>query len=292
VSRSKIPEREELEEMGKTMSRLEIANSFGVSPSTLSCWFKTYGLPKPIKKPKFIDLTGHKFGRLTALYPSEKRDKGGCVRWVCSCSCSPSVRTEVRSSHLISLETTSCGCAVREAFVHPIDITGFVSGRLTAIRPTNRRYSGSVIWETRCSCGNTSYVTASNIKNKRILSCGCLAREIASSLAKDRVGPLSNTWNPDLTEEERQTGRNYPEYREWRTVVYERDNYTCQACGEVGGNLNAHHIDGYAKNPGLRTTLENGATLCKECHKDFHHQYGNHDNTREQFEEWMSEKDE
>ena len=33
-----------------------------------------------------------------------------------------------------------------------------------------------------------------------------------------------------------------PEYFQWRNAIYERDNYTCQECGDkTGGNLNAHH---------------------------------------------------
>lgn len=38
---------------------------------------------------KFIgkDITGQRFGTLTALYPTDKRAKGGYVVWVCECDC-------------------------------------------------------------------------------------------------------------------------------------------------------------------------------------------------------------
>ena len=56
------------------------------------------------------------------------------------------------------------------------------------------------------------------------------------------------------------------EYREWRKAVFERDNYTCQTCKVRGKIMNAHHIKPFAFFPELRFSLENGLTLCTECH--------------------------
>lgn len=94
-------------------------------------------------------------------------------------------------------------------------------------------------------------------------------------------------WNYNKTDEERKNDRSYPEYKEWRKSIYKRDNYICQKCGEIAGILNAHHLEGYANNKELRTTLENGITLCESCHKDFHHQYGKGNNTKQQFIEFI-----
>lgn len=52
------------------------------------------------------------FGRLTALYPVEKKTSRGGIYWLCRCVCGI-VRT-VRSDRLVSGETTSCGCYLRE----------------------------------------------------------------------------------------------------------------------------------------------------------------------------------
>lgn len=60
--------------------------------------------------------------------------------------------------------------------------------------------------------------------------------------------------------------RNSADYRSWRKQVYERDNYTCCFCGTRGGHLNADHIKSWAYYPELRFDIDNGRTLCLECH--------------------------
>lgn len=57
------------------------------------------------------------------------------------------------------------------------------------------------------------------------------------------------------------------EYKLWRESVFKRDNFTCVWCGERGGKLQADHIKPFADYPELRFALDNGRTLCLECHK-------------------------
>ncbi len=56
-------------------------------------------------------------------------------------------------------------------------------------------------------------------------------------------------------------------YREWRKAVFERDDYACQDCGQRGGKLHADHIQPFALFPELRLNINNGRTLCIDCHK-------------------------
>lgn len=68
--------------------------------------------------------------------------------------------------------------------------------------------------------------------------------------------------------------RKCEDYKKWRIDVFNRDFFTCQCCGQVGGILNAHHIKEFSKYPELRFKVDNGITLCKSCHKEIHKKKG------------------
>lgn len=58
-----------------------------------------------------------------------------------------------------------------------------------------------------------------------------------------------------------------------RKEIFERDNYTCQECGERGCHLNAHHIVPISEGGDVHDT-SNGVTLCLKCHRDRHKERG------------------
>lgn len=130
-----------------------------------------------------------------------------------------------------------------------------------------------------CNCGNIEKIRLDNFRQgKRCRECGN---------EKNR-GENNVRYNEELSEEERKERRNYPQYREWRKNVYERDDYTCQKCKVRGGELHAHHLYSYSQYPDKRVCIDNGITLCVDCHTEFHATYGVWGNTREQYEEWTA----
>ena len=59
-----------------------------------------------------VDLRDKKFGRLTALYPTERRDRKGSVYWHCACDCGR--MAEITEWALVSGSRRSCGCLKSE----------------------------------------------------------------------------------------------------------------------------------------------------------------------------------
>lgn len=91
-------------------------------------------------------------------------------------------------------------------------------------------------------------------------------------------------WKGGLTSLKTQIRNNF-KYRQWRSDVFTRDNFTCQYCGKRGIYLEAHHLIEFS-NIILKnniTTLEqalnceelwninNGQTLCRKCHDTTKH---------------------
>lgn len=96
-----------------------------------------------------------------------------------------------------------------------------------------------------------------------------------------KLGIRNPVWRGGVTKL-RHAIRKLPEYREWRSIIFARDAYTCQSCSRTGGQL---HVDHYPIsyrdiiiNNELKTIMDaikcdalwdakNGRTLCIPCHK-------------------------
>lgn len=81
------------------------------------------------------------------------------------------------------------------------------------------------------------------------------------------IGEKNPNWRGGITPENKKI-RCSLEYKLWRKAVFERDNYQCIWGGKEHGNkLHADHIKPFSLYPELRFAIDNGRTLCYECHK-------------------------
>jgi predicted restriction endonuclease len=91
-------------------------------------------------------------------------------------------------------------------------------------------------------------------------------------LSEAKKGENNPMWKGGITPENKRL-RQSATFRRWREAVFMRDNWTCQICGIRGGvKLHPHHIKEFAIYPELRFDVDNGITLCADCHSKIHGQ--------------------
>jgi hypothetical protein len=150
----------------------------------------------------FVDISGQRFGRLTALEPAGKYFNA--VTWLCQCECGR--QTEARGFSLRAGAQRSCGCLGRgRKFV---DISGQQFGRLTALEPAGKYRNGAIIWLCQCDCGTPTRVSGSVLRSGAQRSCGCLRKETSA-----RVGRAARRHGHCVG------GKSTPEYNSWRAML-------------------------------------------------------------------------
>lgn len=155
---------------------------------------------------KRIDLTNQVFGYWKVIsFDQEKTNNHGSY-WICKCQLCGEIKS-VRSTHLRSGKSTSCGCSMNKIS------KGQTFGYLEAIS-INEERSGKGkgnFWNCYChNCGNYNVVNASNLILNRALSCGCIKMskgeyEIEEYLKQNNIKYKKQYSFPDLKGE-----NNYP----------------------------------------------------------------------------------
>ncbi|MCL2776186.1 MAG: hypothetical protein FWD71_23035 [Oscillospiraceae bacterium] len=121
------------------------------------------------------NLTGQRFGKLLAVRATDQR-KGGSIVWECKCDCGKTAY--IRANTLNSGGARSCGCERDKNHIKTIDLTGQRFGRLLVVKVVGKnKNQKDTLWECKCDCGNTHYVTTGNLNSGTINSCGCLKEE-------------------------------------------------------------------------------------------------------------------
>jgi len=157
-----------------------------------------------------------------------------------------------------------------------------LSKSLTGKISWNRGLKGSIPWNRGIPHSKETRAKMSKAGRNKILS-----EEHKKNISKSNKGSKNGNWKGGITELFFKIHNSF-KYRQWRSDVFTRDNFTCQNCGQIGGKLNVHHIKPYSKIIQFYeiTTIEqaleceeiwninNGITLCGECHKVIHRKRG------------------
>lgn len=146
-------------------------------------------------------------------------------------------------------------------------------------------------WEQRF-CSRKCAGKANGFKNKKAWNKGLVGYRkgyIMTREQKIKIGNSNRKKHKDNVTPVKNLIRSQFLYREWRAKIYERDDYTCQVCGERSKagkrkEIHAHHIKHLAdiirefeiktiqdaQNCGELWEINNGITMCVDCHKMAH----------------------
>ena len=242
----------------------------------------------PVGRAK--DIRGQKFGRLTVVDRVDNNKSG--TNWLCECECGN--KDFFISANLVSGDTKSCGCLRQEEYRDKaLSYVGVKFNDLTVVKPTKEIKGNKRQYLLRCVCGTFCYGDIANLNNGNKKSCGCLLTGFITKMNKEKDVRLEKhpRWITGLTDKQRldmYRMTNKDSINNWRNQVYQRDNHTCQLCNNRGGTLNAHHLNAWNAYPDERFDIDNGITLCTDCHTTFHKEYGYGNNTKEQFNEYLN----
>ena len=135
-----------------------------------------------VPKSPLLQLEGQRFGRLTVIKKTGKKNNERQFLWECHCDCGNKI--EVAGILLRTGGVKSCGCFRRECSENKrLDIAGMTFNRLTAIRPVGERNKkNNILWLFKFACGNEIVCSASSVKEGGTKSCGCLKIDRANLL--------------------------------------------------------------------------------------------------------------
>lgn len=145
----------------------------------------TYWEERPLGK--LTDLTGHKFTKLTVLFPVYVKNRSNTHRyWLCKCDCGNEI--VCRSDCLQNKHIQSCGCMIIEGVYKKSEkiireTIGCRFGKLVAREFIGYKMKADGInmamFRCTCDCGNDNFIVSGNsLRCGLTLSCGCLTRSV------------------------------------------------------------------------------------------------------------------
>ena len=225
---------------------------------------------KPIKSdPKFEDLTGLKFARLTVIgLAPKKRDGRGMLVWSCLCDCGN--RKDVTGHNLRWQQVASCGCLHRGGPGARIDLAGKRFGKLVAVRYeyiTDSHGRRRPKWLCYCDCGNAPLVNSQALRSGNTKSCGC-SRRNGKPFSKTEDAFQSLLANYRKTSERRNRTFTLTE-NQFREIT-KRDCHYCgtppSLSGEKRWAQSRYYYNGIDRlNNAIGYTPENSVAACGVC---------------------------
>ncbi len=204
----------------------------------------------------------------SAVFLSEL-DRGGGIFRIGSFSCKCGNEFYATIADVKRGQIKSCGCRwsyKKDRTIIPCSCG--CNGTLSSVDKRGRDRAGFIRGHNK---GHSAPHSEATKEKCRIASTGkkhSIESRIKISVNGAR-GDKNINWKGGVTKES-ETIRKSVEYKLWREAVFQRDNFTCQECGEkesVSGKLNAHHVKPFSLFPELRLAIDNGKTLCYECHQ-------------------------
>lgn len=232
---------------------------------------------------------GLKYGTLTITAIVRKPKK---VLAECLCDCGNATKATVLS-RLISGKITSCkkcsnklnGDKGRSSRTLSSKYNKLIGTQVNYFTVLRRAEEGepSGTFQCRCICGNLRFLDASELTEASDRkSCGCQQARLISLAGGGTGTPYENeTINCFIR-------KSTPEYKSWVNSCLHVNKYTCFISGQVGGNLNVHHIiplaklltlyninkENYKSYSSHLFSISNGIVLTEAIHRQVHIKYG------------------
>lgn len=115
-----------------------------------------------------------------------------------------------------------------------IDITGKRSGKLVAIKRSDKVDSNSYrsYWECLCDCGKTAIVITSKLQNNSAKSCGCLKRRHGKDNHRyNGVGEVTGSYVNNISSAAIKAGKEWNISKEYLSNLYEKQKRKCALSG-------------------------------------------------------------
>jgi hypothetical protein len=187
-----------------------------------------------------------------------------CSRECCAASQTKPVVCKCCGDLFVPLASDDAFCSSACSQLHQIDREE--AALLAAEKASSKKQYGVYTWALCKLCGKRMRLRPSDAaKGRAFCSRTCYGRSIGIRQTGDKH-PL---WKGGVALGNDKI-RKSKLYAEWRDKVFARDEYTCQSCFDIGGDLQAHHLVAYKDEPRIRLKVRNGITLCKECHRKWH----------------------